>query len=227
MLFLILGAFFFPSPGLRAEDTAPETRAARSLQQFYQGLDSMTFDFTQTTRVGGRERYGSGNAAFARTTLSGEQQSIMRWNYTEPDRQVIINDGTTLSIYTHRDRQLIQTPSRELESDITYAFFAGNRDLLEDFAAQPADGNFTYSSPENLQAVKLVPRQPHNQIRSVTIWYDEGNIIRHILIEDHFDSITELNFENVSLNSVDVGNEKVIEDIISFSIPPGTEIISQ
>ena len=151
----------------------------------------------------------------------------MRWNYTEPDQQVIINDGTTLSIYTDKDKQLIKTSAKELETDITYAFFAGTRNLLEDFDVQPVDETFIFSTEEDLQEIKLVPRQPHNQIKSVYIWADNRNIIHHMLIEDHFDSITELHFTDIELNPLQPGDEKAINNIINFTPPPGTEIITQ
>lgn len=212
---------------LQAEETNPAAEQAELLQDFYQSLTSITFDFTQTTRIGGRERIGSGSALFVKPQFSEGNRSIMRWNYAAPDKQIIINDGTTLSIYTDKDRQLIKTSARELESDITYAFFAGTRNLLADFAAQPADRDFIYSSAEDLRAVQLVPRQPHNQIKSVTVWADNKNIIRHMLIEDHFDSITQLNFENIVLNSLPADDKGAVDQILSFSIPPGTEIITQ
>ncbi|MDH3330563.1 MAG: outer membrane lipoprotein carrier protein LolA [Desulfobulbaceae bacterium] len=236
----ILLSWFTPLtdiPLLHAEELTSPRQQAQELQKFYNSLTSITFDFSQISRTGGRERSGRGNAVFVKPEISGKStsaainqrksRSIMRWNYTEPDKQVIINDGTILSIYTDKDRQLIKTSARELESDITYAFFAGTRDLLEDFEALPANSDFIFSSAENLQIIKLVPRQPHNQIRAVFIWSDNNNIIHHMLIEDHFDSTTELNFENIAFNSLQITDEKTIDSIISFSIPPGTEIIQQ
>jgi len=212
---------------LVAEETSSPMQRATELQNFYKSLTSITFDFTQNTRVGGRDRTGSGTAVFVKTGNSENHRSIMRWNYNEPDRQIIINDGTTLTIYTDKDRQLIKTSSRDLESDITYAFFAGTRDLLEDFQAMPADSDVILSSAEELQAIKLVPRQPHNQIRDVIVWADKGNIIRHMFIEDHFDAVTQLNFTNISLNSIQPTDTKKINAITSFDVPPGTEIITQ
>ncbi|MDW7773366.1 MAG: outer membrane lipoprotein carrier protein LolA [Desulfobulbaceae bacterium] len=219
---LITGAFL-----LQADETTPQEQRAQELQDFYNSLTSLTFDFRQISRVGARERLGSGNAVFVKPEIPEKNPSVMRWNYTEPGTQVIINNGTTLTIYTDKDRQLIRTSARELESDITYAFFAGNRDLLEDFAALPADNGFVFSTAEELQAVKLVPRQPHNQIRAVTIWSDDNKIIRHMVIEDHFDAVTELTFEQVSINSIRADDMETIDGIISFDVPPGTEIITQ
>jgi len=218
-----------------AEEISPESHAL-ALENKYKSLTSLTFTFDQVTRTGTRERIGRGKAIFYRyrPSFKAEQnnstsapQSVMRWDYTEPDPQVIVSDGQTLSIYTEKDKQLIRTPAKELESDITYAFFAGTRNLLDDFAAESVDSNHLFSSDRELQTIMLVPRQPHNQIRDVQVWFDSEGLIHHLLITDHFDSVTELNFDDIKVNSLPAGDRKTLDEVITFPIPPGTEIISR
>ncbi len=231
-LILLLSSQLFAA----GEPDTPQQQAEK-LQEFYGSLTSIAFDFTQTTRTGNRERYGRGNAVFVKQRNRSQEEkpdnsdveikSVMRWNYTEPDKQIIINDGTTLIIYTDKDKQLIKTSSRELDTDITYGFFAGTRDLLDDFGALPDGSNFIFSSTEDLRVIKLVPRTPHNQIKAVHIWFDNTYVIRHLVIEDHFDSRTELTFENISINTLQADDREKIEKIVSFPVPPGTEIITQ
>lgn len=232
-------AFLVTGDGLTAAENdsgqVSPVAMAETLQEFYHGLNSLTFDFSQVTSTGGRERTGSGSAVFYKGPTARPEPdrnggadatvSIMRWNYTEPDRQVIINDGETLSIYTEKDRQLIRTPAGELESDITYAFFAGTRTLLDDFAAQAADDQVTASSIEGLLTILLVPRQPHNQLKSVQVWFDGEYIIHHLRIEDHFEATTELHFDNIALNSLPPRDMEQMNRIISLQVPPDTEII--
>lgn len=237
VIFSVLALFSFsyiqPVPGAE-EPPSPEEQALK-LQNLYGKMTSLVFDFEQVTRTGGRERTGRGNAVFYKTHSPSPaarpgngiaSRSVMRWNYTEPDNQIIINDGTTLLIYTENDHQMIKTPAREIESDITYAFFAGTRNLMDDFAARAAGKEFIYSSADKLNTILLVPRKPHNQIKDVQIWFDEKGIIHHMLIADHFNSITELNFDHIKLNSLPPGDQKEIDRITSFTVPPGTEIIT-
>ncbi|MFZ5798288.1 MAG: LolA family protein [Thermodesulfobacteriota bacterium] len=233
-LWVILLALLVPCRPLPAQES-PETEAlARRLQHVYAGLTSLTFDFQQVTRTGGRERSGQGNAVFYKPlTTAGKPEagersrSVMRWNYTEPDRQVIINDGRTLSIYTEKDQQLIRTPAKELESDITYAFFAGTRNLLDDFEAQAPAEEVLASRVGAPRTLLLVPRTPHNQIKSVQIWLDERDIIQRLLLTDHFDAETELLFSRIMLNSLPPDDPRQIEEIISFQPPAGTEVITR
>ncbi|GBE12810.1 lipoprotein chaperone [bacterium BMS3Bbin14] len=211
-------------------------RQATSLQNLYRGLVSLSFDFSQVTRTGGRERQGRGNAVFFRPqnlhdkTTGGPQaitHSVMRWNYTAPDRQVIMSDGKTLSIYTAKDRQMIKVPADKMDSDITYTFFAGTGNLLDNFEVLPPDPRFVYGAANKLQAIRLVPKRPHNQIKAVQLWFDQKNIIHHLVIEDPFGSVTELTFTNIRLNSLPTKDQAKLHDILFFTPPPGTEMISR
>lgn len=230
LLFLLL----LPCNGMAGINTDDSPQAqALALQKKYQSLTSLTFSFEQITRTGTRARKGEGDAVFYRYRLAAGQpaenttRSVMRWNYIEPDPQIIVSDGETLSIYTAKDKQLIKTPARELESDITYAFFAGTRDLLDDFTVRQTDQDKTFTTEKELHSLMLTPREPHNQIRDVRVWFDSEGVIHHMVITDHFDSMTELHFTNIQLNSLPAGDSKTLNEIITFNVPPGTEIISR
>ncbi len=220
------------APGPAAADNSPRQLVTR-LQEKYRRVTSLSFDFTQVTRSSGRERHGRGNAVFLRPQAAGSDggdlpRAVMRWNYTAPDRQVILNDGRELSIYNIGEQQLIVTPARELNNDITYAFFAGTRNLLDDFRAAPPDPRLVFSlADRSLQAVRLLPRKPQAQVKSVQLWVDDKLLIHHLVIEDHFDSITELTFTNIRLNNVDVHDPDQVRRIIDLQLQPGTEIITR
>jgi len=222
------------APGIHAGEKSPESLAL-DLQNKYRSMTSLTFSFDQVTRTGPRERLGKGKALFYRFRTPVEEgredratlQSVMRWNYIEPDPQIIVSDGETLSIYTEKDRQLIRTPAEELESDITYAFFAGTRNLLDDFRAESPEETFDFSYGTGLHSLLLVPRHPHNQIMDVQVWFDSEGLIHYLRMRDHFDSVTELRFDSIQVNSLAPGDRKTLEQIINFPIPAGTEIITR
>ncbi|MDH4318417.1 MAG: outer membrane lipoprotein carrier protein LolA, partial [Desulfobulbaceae bacterium] len=100
LLFTIL-AFFSPVLKCPAEEGAPKNDEQRSLEKifsFYGKLSSLSFDFSQQTETTARTRSGSGDAVFFRPAR--QSGGLMRWNYDSPDRQVVINDGGHISIYT-------------------------------------------------------------------------------------------------------------------------------
>jgi len=223
ILFTCLLSLFLPGAVASAADK-PEQQIIQ-IQTVYRNLTSLSFDFSQLTSTGGRERKGAGNAVFYRPE---NRPGIMRWNYIEPDPQVILNDGTQLSIYTAKDNQLIVTPADELQSDITYGFFSGTRTLLVDFTVKPADNHFLSGTDNNeMQVVQLVPRKPHGQLKTLHLWFDKDFLIRKISMEDHFGSITELQFTHIKLNALPVDSADTLAGLLRLDLPPGTEIINQ
>ncbi len=235
--FLLLVVLLVPVVPAGASGTAAETspqQLVTLLQEKYRRVTSLCFDFSQVTRSSGRERPGRGNAVFLRPKHTGSQpnqdlpRAVIRWNYTAPERQVILNDGRELSIYSVNERQLIITPARELNADITYAFFAGTRDLLDDFEATSPDPRFHFSLADTpLRAVRLVPRKQDAQVKTVQLWVDDDLLIHRLVIEDYFDSITELTFTNIRLNSVDLDDPDQVRRIVDLQLQPGTEIITR
>lgn len=220
------GLLFAAGPAPAA--TGQEQRVVQ-LQKKYQQLRSLEFDFAQSTRTGGRVKQGTGNAVFSRTAgvPAGTGPGIMRWNYTAPTAQTILNDGKTLSIYTPQDKQLIVSPAQEMESDITYAIFTGTRNLLDEFAAAPADAHFLLNDPPTgLEALLLTPRQPHPQVKRVQLWLNRDLTIHRLLMEDHFGALTELTFTRIRINTLPQG-EAQVHELLKLDLAPGTETIRQ
>lgn len=211
-----------------ADTVSPATRVLQ-VQKKYQQLRSLEFDFAQTTQTGGRIKQGSGHATFyrsAKTTSDGA--GIMRWNYSEPIAQIIINDGKELSVYTPQDKQLLVSPVQDLESDITYAIFTGTKGLLDEFAVSAADALFLLNTPPAaLDAVLLIPREPHPQVKRIQLWLNADHTLHRLLMEDHFGALTELTFSQVRFNTLPANDPRLVRSLLQLDLAPGTEIIRQ
>lgn len=203
------------------------------LQKKYQQLRSLEFDFSQSTQTNGRVKHGQGNAIFYRSAAQPDRPSpagngVMRWNYTEPTTQIIINDGKELSIYTPQDKQLIISPTKDMESDITYAIFTGTKSLLDEFEAAPPDELFVLNAPPaGMDAVLLTPKQPHPQVKRVQLWLGNDLTIYRLLMEDHFGTLTELTFTRVRFNTLPAGNAQQLRSLLKLDLAPGTDTIRQ
>lgn len=224
---VLLTILVFCSPALNcpAEEGAAPNNEQRKLEKifhFYGQLSSLSFDFSQQTETTARTRSGKGDAVFFRPAL---QSGLMRWNYDSPDRQVVINDGNNISIYTENDQQMIVTPAAELESDITYQLLNGNTEIINDFNAVVFDPSLISSNEPPYPSIELTPLTPQNQLKTIRFWHDDHNIIHQIVITDHFETITTLRFTNIKINDLQADDPAALSTILNFTPPPGTEII--
>jgi outer membrane lipoprotein carrier protein len=222
---LIVALAGFSGTAIGGEESPVETGAR--LQQKYIRIKSLTFDFTQYTsgQLNGRGGRGNGTAYFLKTG----KKSKMLWNYSEPERQVILSDGTTLSMYFAKLKQMIITPADSLQQDLTYSFFSGAGDLENDFLILPPDPEVgqTDTDRDSFKILKLMPRTPRSQVSTIHVWVTTDSLIQRMEIRDSFDTVTILNFSNIKVDSLAAENAQALNALFSFTPPEGTEIIHQ
>lgn len=222
--FLFFISFIVSLPAMAAE--SPEAVAIR-LQNHFDAIDSLRFDFTQDTRgqLSGRPKKGSGQAFFIKTRKNGQKTGKMRWNYSSPDKQVLVSNGVTFSMYFESMQQMIVTPADALQQDLTFSFFIGTGNLIEDFTILPADHE--ESSQDRVSIIKIIPKAKQSQVAAIHLWVTENSLIRRIEIRDHFDTLTVLNFSKLSVNTLDTNDTDLMNHLFQFTPPEGTEIIRQ
>ena len=222
--FLFFISFIVSLPAMAAE--SPEAVAIR-LQNHFDAIDSLRFDFTQDTRgqLSGRPKKGSGQAFFIKTRKNGQKTGKMRWNYSSPDKQVLVSNGVTFSMYFESMQQMIVTPADALQQDLTFSFFIGTGNLIEDFTILPADHE--ESSQDRVSIIKIIPKAKQSQVAAIHLWVTENSLIRRIEIRDHFDTLTVLNFSKLSVNTLDTNDTDLMNHLFQFTPPEGTEIIHQ
>ncbi len=232
LTFCLFLFFFLFSGSAAALAESPEAVASR-LQNRYDKIQSLSFDFIQDTRgqLSGRPKKGSGQAFFVKTPADDRASGIskpgkMRWNYSTPDRQVLVSDGTSFSMYFSSLEQMIITPAKALEQDLTYSFFTGTGNLLEDFAILPPDQS-SAAKHDKTAVIKLVPRAKQSQVASIHLWVTDDSLIRRIELLDHFDTLTVLNFSSLKVNTLNADDKVLMERLFNFTPPEGTEIIHQ
>lgn len=226
LLTTLLSSLIFLSLQASAQippDESPEVTAAR-VQLRVDNLQSISFTFHQQTRgeMTGRPRKGSGKAVF----FKKDGKSRMRWDYSSPDRQVLVSDGIVFSMYFDKLKQMTVVPAENLNKDITYSFFSGRGILNNDFHILPPNKD-TGSNTEELKIIKLVPRQPHSQVQDIHVWITESSLIRRMSIRDLFGTITVLNFSDIQVDSLAETDEQTLRSLFSFTPPDDTEIIEQ
>ena len=219
LTFLFCGVL---EPSTATADTLKPLAIAEKLQTTYEDARTLSADFKQTTalQLSSRVKQGAGSMVFLKP-------GHMRWDYVEPDQQVLISDGESISMYFEKSKQMIITAAKEfLQSDVTYSFFAGKGDIIKDF--EILEPNLPNSNTDDSHLIKLVPRKAHPQVAYMHAWITKQSfLINHLQIIDHFDTITDLYFNNIQVNGDQYNNRKIDDDLFFFMPPADTEIIEQ
>ena len=215
-----------PQAGFSAEiyPEAPGAVADR-LQARYDAMRSLSFTFVQYTegQMAGRPRKGGGKAYFLKT--GGLKR--MRWNYDSPEKQVLVSDGKTFSMY-FENLQMIVSPAEKIEEDITYSFFTGSGKLSEDFMILGANKNVVDTEEDkDLRVIQLVPNSAESQVQDIHLWITADSLLRRIEIRDQFDTRTILTLSDLQADFAGAEDEKTVAELFTFSPPEGTEIINQ
>ena len=196
---------------------------ASKLQAAYEDTAGLVADFRQRSEmhINRSEKSASGTVVFLKP-------GRMRWDYYNPDRQVLICDGKTVTIYYEKTKQMIVAAAQEyLQSDVTYSFFTGRGNIMEDFTISAADE--LQDEATDSRVIELIPKKAHPQISRLYVWVAEDtSMITRIRMIDYFDTITDFYFDNIKRLRVKDKNGPVIDpQLFTFVPPPGTEIIYQ
>ncbi len=215
IIFYLL-SFILISTAAQAVDFTPRD-IADHLQKIYRQTKTLTADFEQvTSSINGRhKRHGVGSLRLLKP-------GRMRWDYTEPDQQVIVCDGKTISMYFARQKQMLVSSAKQyLESDVTYSFFAGTGDIIRDFEVTAPDAE-DLDEMKGAYQIKIIPRHSHSQIDYINLWVDAKLfLLKRIKITDKFGSQTSISFSNIKLNV------KLDAAVFNYTPPVDTEIIKQ
>ncbi|OGQ96870.1 MAG: hypothetical protein A2521_04520 [Deltaproteobacteria bacterium RIFOXYD12_FULL_57_12] len=196
-------------------------QVAEKLQKSYVSTTSMSANFKQVTAVSmsSRQRQGTGTVVLLKP-------GRMRWDYFTPERQILISDGQTIRMYFEKNKQMIVSAAKEyLQSDVTYSFFAGTGEIQRDF-------NITAPDKENVTddssyLIKLIPKNAHPQLDHLYLWVDRHSfLIKRLQLIDHFNTITELFFENIR-TTTEQDKIEIKPDVFNFTPPPDTEVVIQ
>ncbi|MFC1827003.1 outer membrane lipoprotein carrier protein LolA [Thermodesulfobacteriota bacterium] len=218
-LLLLSGLFLLPTQVVAEPLNSVEI--AQKLQSTYENAKNLVAEFNQSTsmKFSGRVRQGSGSMIFLKP-------GRMRWDYTTPDHQVIVSDGESISMYFEKSNQMIISNAKDyLQSDVTYSLFTGTGDILKDFDIVEPDFENVL---EDSQLIKLIPKSTHPHVSFIHAWISAGTfLLEHLQIVDHFDTVTDLYFTSVQIDSESYDGREITKNLFSYTPPANTEIIKQ
>lgn len=139
----------------------------------------------------------------------------MRWEYTRPERQVIVSDGVQLWVYRPDDRQVMVGKAPSFFGDGKGAsFLADIGKLREQFQVEMA--------PDEGMVHRLVltPNDPQPELVRIELEVDaENDTIEAVNTFNAYGDRTRIVFEDV------VFRERLDDRLFDFEIPEGVEIL--
>lgn len=145
-----------------------------------------------------------------------KKPGMMRWEYTVPDRQQIITDGTMLWIYRPDDKQVTVGVFPSFFGDGKGAGFLSDISLIrKKFIVSIGD-----SLADSEQVLKLWPKEKNIDIAVIhlAISRETCEVIRIVTINAYGDET------RIELTDIDFSDHSP-DSIFHFVIPPGTDIV--
>lgn len=179
---------------------------ANNLNNLLKNTQSMTANFSQTTKSSGKSQSFSGVMAVARGNK-------FRWDTKSPSEQLIVANGNTMWVY---DKDLAQVTKQSVNNQM------GDAPALL-LSGDPAKitSNFAVSQPvagKNYYVLK--PKSSSANFKDLSISFNGGKPVMMVL-NDNIGQTTTIKFTNISMN------KKIPASQFSFTPPKGVDVISQ
>ncbi len=187
------------------------TDLVKKLQAAYEKTSNISATFQQETIPA-----GSSEGISAKGKVYFARPSKMRWEYEEPEKQLIVTSGKDVFVYEEEAAQVMVIPREKfLSSEISQAFFFGKGKLEKYFKVSLANEDWL----KGKRYLRLEPIKDNLQIKTMWIGLDpETGIIKEIWLEDRLGTKTHIIFSNVSINT------RLSPKIFEFKCPVGVEI---
>lgn len=206
--------------GIPDNDTGLSSLAAAenlSLEQLLNGMESryansaFSAKFLQESTIKAMEI-----TDFASGKVYVRHPGMMRWEYDEPDKQIIITDGFKLWIYRPDDNQVMTGAAPVFFRDGKGASFLSDIKLIRqkfEISLLNSEGNLFYE-------LKLVPVEKTMDVADIRLSVSKitFTIIR-VITQNLYGDETRIEFMNSKFN-LDLDDE-----LFSFKIPEGVDIL--
>lgn len=188
----VLAPLVSGSPLLAQQQSAEAV--AQALQQQYDKVFDFKASFTQTTK-GGVLRIESKSGE---GTVQVKKPGKMRWDYTRPEKQLIVSDGIRVYDYDPVTRELnvAEVPAGDQAPTATL-FLSGKGNILRDFKVSRVD-----SPVKGTAALRLDPRKADPEYAHLIVAFDPSSYqIRALKTLDDQGGETTIVFTDIKENT--------------------------
>jgi outer membrane lipoprotein carrier protein len=202
------------SGGATPQGLPPAELMAR-VQAQYDRTTHLHARFQQETRLPG---FAQGQSGEGEVWIL--KPGMMRWDYTKPERQVIIANGETLWIYLPEERQVIRDRVQTSLGTRTPALFlAGQARLSELFAV--AEAASQAPGEAELLRLELTPQAGTLPYARVELGVHPTSYqVMRVTLVDPVGNVTTLRFSDIDTASA------VDPALFQFQVPPGVDVVA-
>jgi outer membrane lipoprotein carrier protein len=205
--FLTLAAALLAMMTSLAHAASDASAGQQKVESFLQGLQSLQAQFKQTLT----DRNGL-TVEEATGTLAIRRPDRFRWDYREPNEQVIVADGARIWLY---DADLEQVTVRKLDDTLSATpamLLSGQGNLQDNFSV-------TQSTQEGgIFWVRMQPKRDDTDFKWVRLGFQD-NLLRFMQLADKLGQTTNLEFSQLERNPA------LDPSRFTFTVPPGADVI--
>ncbi|WOE31389.1 MULTISPECIES: outer membrane lipoprotein chaperone LolA [unclassified Acinetobacter] len=199
---------------------ASEQQATASLINQLKGMQRLTANFEQTTKVTHPKAVKSKGltAQHMNQTFKGvmkvERPGKFYWETSSPVKQTIVSSGKTVWIYDPDLQQAVRQSLDEQMSNTPALLLSGNTNqIMTAYKVAQPDQSKTYYT--------LTPKNKEGAFQHLTISFSAKNKPSMMVLQDSLDQTTYIKFRNVVVNGA------IPAATFNFVPPKGTDIIDQ
>lgn len=185
------------------------------VQERYEKTKNFQADFTQTSILKSvKQKQVSKGKVFIK------KPGMMRWEYKEPEEQLIISDGKVVWLYAPIDKQVMMNSiSGDAGFQSPNLFLSGSGNLRDTFNIELEDEG-TALQPQYL--LKLTPKKLQPNMTRLVIGVNAIDFnIESSTIYDIYGNQTMVSFLNMEIN------KDMPDDKFHFEVPQGVRVITQ
>lgn len=141
---------------------------------------------------------------------------MMRWEYKEPDKQLIITDGKKLWVYRKNDNQVMIGTSPYFFGNGKGSGFLSDMKIIR----QEFDITLDTKTDNTYYMLKLIPKEKMFDISLVSLWVSRNNFnIVQIATYNLYDDETKIYLKNINFK------KNINDSMFYFTIPEGADIL--
>ncbi len=186
---VVVLALLLPLILLSGIATANAAEGAKRVNDYLAGLGSLRAEFEQFTFNAERTRMME-----SRGTLYLQRPGRFRWEYSTPNRQVIIADGSRVYLHDLELKQVSHQSQNRALSGTPALLLADGGPIETHFDASPIE------STDGRTWVELIPKAQDTDVVRIELGFGKDNL-ESLIMEDSFGQTTRLNFTGAERNA--------------------------